>query len=345
MQAIFKYDLDQVEVENIKTFCDSADYCSIEQSIGWTHMFCESKICYFYLIDEGAIKSFAQINENFRFASIIFGPVCCDKDLMINSINEIIHYYKNHRYIYLNIQMYLKSGHDSEYVEYAINKLHKVTYKFDNLNTKSSIEINLEDKQEDILNNLRNNHKRSIRKALQMNLKVTEVADQSELAAFFEIIVKMSKIRQHEVGIYSLDQLIKINNYLINNKKGLILLIKDVNEIILGGVILVYQGISVRYFFGASDPDKRDIPTLHLALYEAIKKAKTDNFKFFDFWGYNHFASEGDQVFNINHFKKGFGGSYIFFAKKMNISLIPKGYNIYRYLLFFKNIFKKISFN
>jgi sugar-specific transcriptional regulator TrmB len=345
MQIVFKSELNNTEVEKINAFCSSVDYCSIEQTVGWMQMFGKSKICYFYLIDGEIIKSFSQINENLKFASIIFGPVCCDKEIMITSINEIINYYKKRKFIYLGIQMYYKSGYDSEYIEYYINKLHNVRYKFDNLNSKSSIEINLEKSIEEIYGKIRKGHKSDIKKEIKLGLVVDSVKNTNELDSFFEIISKMIKVRQLEVGIISSDQLIVIYNYLIKNKKGQILLVKDVNDIILGGIIVVYQGISVRYFFGASDPDRHELPILHLTLYEAIKRAKTDNFKYFDFWGYNHFADESDQVYNINHFKKGFGGYFTFFPKKMNISLIPNGYRIYRFFLYMKKIFRKISFN
>jgi lipid II:glycine glycyltransferase (peptidoglycan interpeptide bridge formation enzyme) len=341
MQAVFKLELDNTERERIKLFCDSADYCSVEQSLGWSQMFNKAKICYFYLIDEDVIKSFSQIIESFKFANIVFGPVCNEKEIMITSINEIINYYKKHRFIYLGIQLYLKSGYESDYIEYAINKEHSIKYIFDVKNTRSSIEIDLTNNQEDLYNTLRENHKRSIKKAIKLKLKVEAVSSPTDLACFFEVILKMFKARKHELGIFSLDQLKMINNYLVDNKKGQTLIIKDNNDIILGGVILVYQGISVRYFFGASDPERRDVPTLHLALYEAINRAKADNFKYFDLWGYDHFADENDQVFNINRFKRGFGGYFTFLAKKMNINLIPNGYNIYRYLLFIKNISRK----
>jgi lipid II:glycine glycyltransferase (peptidoglycan interpeptide bridge formation enzyme) len=68
-------------------------------------------------------------------------------------------------------------------------------------------------------------------------------------------------------------------------------------------------------------------------MYEAIMKAKNDNFKYFDFWGYNHFVDESDQIYNINKFKKGFGGYYTFFAKNMNISLSPSGFYLNKLLL------------
>jgi len=85
------------------------------------------------------------------------------------------------------------------------------------------------------------------------------------------------------------------------------------------------------------------LPIMHLLMYEAIKNAHSEKFKYFDFWGYNHFAEENDQVYNINHFKKGFGGYYTFFAKRMNVDIMPNGYNIYKSLEFLREYLSKLS--
>ena len=95
MRAVFKYELDTSEIENIQKFCNSVDMCSAEQWIGWPEYFHnKSKICYFYLSDEIGIKSFCQINESFGSAHIFNGPVCSEPEKIIDSINEIICYYK-----------------------------------------------------------------------------------------------------------------------------------------------------------------------------------------------------------------------------------------------------------
>ena len=342
MQAVFKYGLDKIELENIEKFCNSVDYCSIEQSVGWSQLFYKSKICYFYLFDESGIKSFSQINEGVKSAQIYFGPVCCEKEVMITSINEIIHYYKKRGFYYLGIQMYYKSGYDTDYIEYALNKLYNIKYIFNNQNTKSSIEINLENSIEEIWRNFREGHKKSVKKAQKMGLTINEVKDLSELETFMEINSKMCKARHISDNSFVSRNIIKIFNYLIENNRGRILLAKDRDGIVVGGDMLVYQGNSVIMYKGATDPDRRDLPISHLLIYEAIIKAKNDQFKYFDFWGYNHFADKNDQVYYINQFKKGFGGYYTFFGKKMNISLVPYGYNIFKIFITFQTFLQQI---
>jgi hypothetical protein len=82
MQAIFKYNLDKQEKESINSFCDSCEYCSIEQMIGWTDFFYKARICYFYLLDDSGIKSFCQINESFKSAKYITGLFAMTENLL-----------------------------------------------------------------------------------------------------------------------------------------------------------------------------------------------------------------------------------------------------------------------
>ena len=336
MQAVFKTELDSTELENIRKFCDSVDYCSMEQSVGFPGLLYKVKVNYFYLIEDKAIKSFCQIIENFKFAYIWFGPVCDDRELMITSINEIIHSYKKRGFWYLGIQMYKKSGYDTDYIEYKLNGSHDIKYVFNHENTKSSIEIDLEKSTEELYSYIRKGHKSDIKKAIKSGLRVEELKVASELSSFINVYSKMCKTR--EISGHSAREIDGICNYLIQNRKGQLLLVKDENDTIVGGVILAYQGISVRYLISASDPDRRDLPLLHLAIYSALEKAKEGKFKYFDFWGYNHFADKDDQISKINHFKKGFGGYYIFFAKKMNINLSPYGFLLYRLSVYFKKL-------
>lgn len=343
MQAEFKYVLDKTDTEKITTFCKNADYCSVEQLIGWPDMFFRSRICYFYLSDDSGIKSFCQIHEGLRFAQIAFGPVCGDKEIMVYSLDEIIQYYKNKRYLYLGIQMYSKSGNDTDFIEYKLNKKWKIHYFFNADNTKSSVEIDLGNSVEEIFSRFSKGHKSDIKKASKMGLTVSVISNLNELNLFVEVYSKMCKNRNITDDL-SNDIIYAIHRYLLDNERGYILVAKDNTGKIIGGGIFVFQGLTVRYFKGTTDPDRRDVPILHAVIFEAIKLAKSKNFKYFDFWGYNHFADESDQIFKINQFKRGFGGDYIFLAKKMNIDLLFLGYYYFRAITFVKVIISHIRY-
>jgi hypothetical protein len=342
MESVFKYELENKEIEDINNFCNSAEYCSAEQYIGWCPMFYQSKICYFYLYDETGIKSFSRINEKLGAAQIFLGPVCCDKEIMVASLTEIIEYYKKKHYYYLGVQMYYKSGYDTDYIEYLLNKKYSIKYFFKPGNTQTSIEINLEKSVDDIWKLFREDTKRNIKKALKLGVTVDNVRGADELDAFIAISTKMYKARNIPGEEYPNLNMCDVLNYLIKNNRGQILVVKDKDGIMLGGIITVYQGKTVRMYKGASDPDRRDIPISHLQVFEIIQRAKNANFKYLDLWGYNHFVDKNDQVYNINAFKRGFGGDFTFFAKKMNVNLIPNGYYIYIFLQGIKSILAKL---
>ena len=106
-----------------------------------------------------------------------------------------------------------------------------------------------------------------------------------------------------------------INSFIHENNKGFIEYIFE-GENLVGGLIIIYQGNSARYYKGATDPERRDISILHLGLYEAMKYSKANGCTMFDLWGYNHFADENDQVYFINQFKNGFSERFYLFSKK-----------------------------
>ncbi|MDZ7634097.1 MAG: hypothetical protein U5L72_06515 [Bacteroidales bacterium] len=165
MQIVFKTELTGQEIKAIREFCYGADYFALEQSIGFSAILYNTKITYFWLQDGAQIKSFCQINENLRFAHIWFGPVCNDPELIVLSINEIVKHYKKRSFWYLGVQLYKKTGPDCDLIEYKLNRSHRIRYLFDNENTKSSLEIDLDKSTESIFRGIRKGHRSDIRKA------------------------------------------------------------------------------------------------------------------------------------------------------------------------------------
>lgn len=342
MRAIFKSDLDISDAKDITEFCNSADYCAIEQYLGFPEILYKTNVTYFFIRDHNnVIKSYCQINEFLRSAHIWFGPVCDDKDMMIESVKEIAEHYKKRGFWYLGIQPYWKTGYDADYIEYRLNSIFKIDYLYDSENTKSSLEIDLGRSLEEIFSNFSKGHKSSVRKAENLRILVEEPKTADDLSSFIRVYLLMCadrKIRSH-----SKPEIEFICNYIKEKNLGIVLVAKDPEHNVLGGAIFVYQGISVRYLLSASDPGRRDLPLTHLTIYKAIERARMGNFKYFDFWGYNHFVGSDEQIYMVNRFKKGFGGNFTFFMRKINISLIPAGFQAYIIITKTKRIWASIK--
>ena len=328
MRAVFKNRLDASEALQIMQFCASAEYFAIEQSPGFLEILGTSHIAYFYLTDEKVILSFCQINESFRFAQIWFGPVCDDVNTMIESVLRIAEHYRKRHFWYLGIQPYHKTGYEADYIEYALNRQLRITYVFSGEHTKTSLEIDLNQSLDKIFGDFRKGHKSAIRKAINSGIVVALPETNEDLNSFIEVYIRMC--RERGIKGHTRTEVAGICRYVIENKRGEILLAKDHESEVIGGAVFVSQGLSVRYLLSASDPGRRDLPATHLILHSAIERAKEAKMRYFDFWGYNHFANPDDQIYLVNRFKRGFGGYFIFMMKRMNISLIPGGFKIFR---------------
>jgi hypothetical protein len=334
MNASFRMELDDSEAKAIRDFCAAADYFAIEQAIGFPEILYKTRITYFWLSDDRGIMSFAQINETTGCAHIWFGPVCDDPMVMIESVRRIADFYRRKGYWYLGIQPYRKSGPEADYIEYSLNRELRIKYLYNNENTKSSLEIALHRNLNDISNHFSKGHKSAVTKAGKSGITLQELNTPADIQDFVGIYEKMRNHRR--IKGHTAEEIIGICNYILENRCGNILLAKDPDDVVIGGSVFVVQGISVRYLLSATDPSRRDLPVTHYIINKAIERFKDLGYRYFDFWGYNHFARPGEQIYNVNKFKKGFGGNYIFLMKKMNISLIPGGFALFRFYTFLR---------
>ncbi len=337
MHFFFKYNISDTEIDQIKRFYNSLDLVTIEQYPKWNEVIEDysSKVCYFLAKENEETVCFAQIKEigikSIHFtAQIEFGPIFKDADFLIKSMEKIHRYYKRKGFTYLFIQLAIPTGAISDYIECKLNQLLKIRYIFDRQN-KTSILVDLKPQEEEIFRNFSKGHKSAVKKAIREGIITKEVDSIDEVSALSEIYIKMCQSRKLSINIEKTKRQFKnIFIFLKEERKGIMLIVKDRLGTVIGGLIAVFEGNRVRYYKGTSDPERKNIPILHLAFWEVIKRAKREGFKYFDLWGYNHYVDDKDQIFYLNRFKKGFGGKYIFYPKIMHIDLKPFGYFIYK---------------
>ncbi|HEY1871795.1 MAG TPA: peptidoglycan bridge formation glycyltransferase FemA/FemB family protein [Chitinophagaceae bacterium] len=328
MQFDFSYDLDSDRKAGWKALMDGLPLCPIEQDPEWPCIESAPVVyCYFTASDANQIVCAAVITENrkaiFRSAEIRFGPIFTDPEQLIASILAIHSHYKSGGFMSCTVQLAIQTGAVTDYLENILNKKLKIGYRFDR-NNWSSLVVHLRDPEEEIFKSFSKGHKSDIKKALKNNIKVSECLSAEEFGIFCNIFSKMNRERGLGINEGENNRFLKnIFEYTTDHNKGKVLLVKNESGDILGGIIIVFQGKCSRYFKGASDLAYRHLPILHLAIWEAIRMSKSAGFEQFDLWGYNHFVQESDQVFFINRFKRGFGGEFIFYPKKMYFIFRP----------------------
>ena len=343
MKFEFKYELTESEIKSLLQLYHSVSFTAIEQHPSW-HSSIEphKKIIFFIASENGVILCSAIISETFQLftktAEILFGPLSADKDILIESIREIRNYYKNAGFTALTVQLPFPTGPVTDYIEYKLNRTAQVKQFFDR-NNWSSIGVDLSITEKDLLGNLSKGHKSDIKKGIKNELKVLHNFTDTQFNDFIEIYINMHKERGLPVNAGETKYYFhNVNQFFKTHEAGKFLLVADAEEKILGGIAIVRQNKTVRYYKGAADPQVRNLPVLHMAIWDAIITSKNEGFEFFDLWGYNHFVDESDQVFFINRFKKGFGGDFIFYPKKIYFIFRPIAYKAFNNI---KAIYKR----
>jgi hypothetical protein len=337
MEFVFKKELSLEEKEGIQKFYSGLDYVTIEQHPFWDTV--DTKLNdgqFFFSRHQAQIHSFARIVERkylfLKFAWISFGPLFKKTDDLRAAVEQIADHYKKRGFFYLFIQLAIPVGNESELLEYQISKKFRVTYRLERANW-SSLYIDLGKSADTIFREFSKGHKSAIKKSVAEGVHVRPLENEIDLNEFALLYTKMNRVRQFSKDdALSAQMLLRLNAFFNKFSNGFFLGVFDKEKVMVGGVVIVFQGKTARYFKGASDPERKDISVLHIAIYEAMKIVMERNFEKFDLWGYNHLVSEKDQVFFVNRFKKGFAENFLFYPKPMHFSLTPGGAWLYRVL-------------
>jgi lipid II:glycine glycyltransferase (peptidoglycan interpeptide bridge formation enzyme) len=103
------------------------------------------------------------------------------------------------------------------------------------------------------------------------------------------------------------------------------------NKIIAGG-IFIFTGRQALYYYGASSNDYRNLMAPYLIQWEAIKTAKSNGCKYFDFMGISDPADKKDRLKGVTEFKLKFGGDIIKFNPSFIIIHDTIKYNLINFL-------------
>lgn len=106
-------------------------------------------------------------------------------------------------------------------------------------------------------------------------------------------------------------------------------LVAEVEGRPVAAVILVRFGERVIYMYGASRSEARDRMPNHLLQWEAIRWAREQGAKVYDFWGAPDEFEETDRMWGVWRFKAGFNGEVVRFIGAWDYPARPLLYRLY----------------
>ncbi|GAB4280985.1 MAG: hypothetical protein Kow0068_05420 [Marinilabiliales bacterium] len=326
MKNNFKFYFTKILDEEIKSkineFLQVNQYGSIEQNPDWFIINNIGKqVVFFYVIENDRLVGFCNILESRFLAKIHLGPICINKEVLIKSIYEIRKYYKNKGKAQLEVQLGILTSQETDYIEYELYKILPFVQRYDVSNWSSMI-ISLNQSIDEIFNNFKQNHKSSINKAIKNNIYTKKLNNINEIKKLSEIYDKMYEVRKIKRSFNNTQEVfIRLSLLFKEQNNGIILGVFNQQGQMLGGVIYGISNGEMYYKYGATDPDYRKLPILHLAIYDGIKIGIKEGISVFNFGGYNHFVKGDSQIAGINFFKNSFNGEFVFYPKKMYFKL------------------------
>lgn len=186
--------------------------------------------------------------------------------------------------------------------------------------TDNFLVLDIDRNEEEVLWQMRKTTRYLIKKAEKEGVKIIKIKDIERIGNFNNLLLKTAK--RHQFISYSYEFLKNEFETLLENNQ--ILLFEGYfNQELISSAIIVFYGNSAFYHHGASIPSK--IPVSYLLQWEAIKEAKRQGKRFYNFWGIAKNDSSNHPFHGITIFKKGFGGNEFFCVPTYDL-VIRKNY-------------------
>lgn len=185
-----------------------------------------------------------------------------------------------------------------------------------NMDAENAWVLDLDKSEEEILAGMRKTTRYLVKKAQTLPIIVTKSTDKGDFAKFMRLYETTSK-RHHFIPHRGVEEEFDI----FCKDKQALLFLAHYKKKILSGAFVIFYGDQAVYHHGASSDEFRDIPTAYLLQWEAIKEAKRQGKKLYNFWGVVPPEKPRHPWQGLTLFKTGFGGRRLNFIHAQDLPL------------------------
>lgn len=165
--------------------------------------------------------------------------------------------------------------------------------------------LDLNPSTEDLLKNMRQNHRNLIRRAERDGVVVTLSDKVEDIHKLYDLLKETAQ--RHNFHPYPLDYLIKEFQAFQSKGQARMYLAHHEGDLLAISVMYFYKNTAV-YRHGASNMLKPKVPASYAIQWQAIQDAKDYGCKFYNFWGIAPEDAKKHPFLGITRFKKGFSG-------------------------------------
>jgi lipid II:glycine glycyltransferase (peptidoglycan interpeptide bridge formation enzyme) len=151
----------------------------------------------------------------------------------------------------------------------------------------------------------------NLRLAARKGVKIRAAQSVEDVQAWYNLMQITSE--RDKFGIHTLDYYLQAWRIFIPRQQGRLFLAEFEGQLLAGIFVSLYakQGI---YLYGASSSEQRNLMPNYLLQWEAIRWAKAQGAKQYDFWGIPATDAEAEAMAGVYRFKSGWGGEVVRFV-------------------------------
>ena len=215
----------------------------------------------------------------------------------------------------------------NQYDQRLVDKLHRIGFKktlTHGVDGALALALDITKSEEELLNEMRKSTRQSIKKSLEIDLECYSTTSIDEFDEFWEIFEDSAQ-RNHWRSAYSRKYV--ETEYRIFSEAGLsrLFFTKYKGEYTAAGMFTYFNGQSV-YHHSGSLTKFRELPSMYLMQWEAIKYAKSIGMKVHNLWGVVDKDDTKSSWYGLSLFKRGFGGYEVRLVPTMDLILNPFAY-------------------
>jgi lipid II:glycine glycyltransferase (peptidoglycan interpeptide bridge formation enzyme) len=192
----------------------------------------------------------------------------------------------------------------------ALKVLQERGWRFspDQVQFRNTLTLDLAQGEEELLAGMNQSTRRKLRLAEKAGVTVRSTTSEADLRLLYDLYV----VTGQRQGFTTRPWDYYHDLWTIFLQAGLAhVLLAEAEGQALAGLILFHFGQTAWYFYGMSANEQRDRQPTYALQWAAIRWAKAQGYRVYDWWGAPNTFSEADPMSGVYRFKVGFGGQVV----------------------------------
>jgi peptidoglycan pentaglycine glycine transferase (the first glycine) len=183
-----------------------------------------------------------------------------------------------------------------------------------------TIVLDLAPDEQVLLAQMKEKWRYNVRLALRKGVTIRVASSADDVCAWYAIYQTTGK--RDQFGIHTLDYYLRVWELLVMTGK-MRLFLAEANGVLLAGIFVSLFAGQASYFYGASSNEQRQLMPNYLLQWEAIRWAKQQGARLYDFWGIPDTDDEDEAMAGVYRFKRGWGGRVVQFVGGREVTYRP----------------------